>query len=274
MASPSFLDLARAFELLQAEAMLELAIASARIGDAWLSFGGLGSFVNKAVGLGLSEAPRAEHLDAIDQFFASRGTEPKVELTAFADDALLRTLADRGYVLAHLENVLARALDEQDTEPPSARVSAEAPRIERVDVNDDAAVRAYVAVAWSGFLAEGAEVPAEHLGPSIAAARAPGADAFVARVGETVAGAAGCQTRGGITTLFGASVRPEFRRRGIQQALIRARLASGRSHGANLAIIVSKPGIPTERNAARLGFRMGYVRLVLVRRAQGLQPSI
>ena len=74
-------------------------------------------------------------------------------------------------------------------------------------------------------------------------------------------------------SLFGASVRPAFRRRGIQQALIAARLDRARSLGAELASVTSHPGIPTERNAARFGFQLAYVRAVLVKRAPGLVPS-
>ena len=37
--------------------------------------------------------------------------------------------------------------------------------------------------------------------------------------------------------------------------------------------IVSKPGISTERNAGRIGFTMGYARLVLIHGAAGLESS-
>ena len=74
-------------------------------------------------------------------------------------------------------------------------------------------------------------------------------------------------------SLFGASVLPAFRRRGIQQALISARLQTALSLGADLASITSHPGIPTERNAARLGFQLAYVRAVMVKRGPELVPS-
>ena len=43
--------------------------------------------------------------------------------------------------------------------------------------------------------------------------------------------------------------------------------------GSDLADITSHPGIPTERNAGRLGFQLAFVRPVLVKRAPGLVPS-
>ena len=74
-------------------------------------------------------------------------------------------------------------------------------------------------------------------------------------------------------SLFGTSVLPAFRRRGIQQALIAARLGRALSLEAELASITSHPGIPTERNAARLGFQLAFARSVLVKRGPGLVPS-
>jgi len=64
-------------------------------------------------------------------------------------------------------------------------------------------------------------------------------------------------------------VLPAFRRRGIHQALIAARLERARALGSALATIVSHPGQPTERNAARLGFRMAYARTVHVQPPSG-----
>lgn len=96
----------------------------------------------------------------------------------------------------------------------------------------------------------------------------------MARIGREAVGAAGCQSSEGVTQMFGASVKPACRRRGIQQALIAARAEHGRTLGSRMAVIHSKPGIPTERNSARLGFQMAYVRAVLVKHGEGLVPSM
>jgi len=76
-----------------------------------------------------------------------------------------------------------------------------------------------------------------------------------------------------VTSLFGTSVLPRFRRRGIQQALMAVRLERALELGSELSDITSHPGIPTERNAGRLGYRLAFVRPVLVKRAPGLVPS-
>jgi GNAT superfamily N-acetyltransferase len=76
-----------------------------------------------------------------------------------------------------------------------------------------------------------------------------------------------------IASLMGTSVLPSWRRRGIQTALIRHRLHFAAAKGVDLVTIHSHPGIPTERNATRLGFKLAYVKAIMVRPGEGLTPS-
>ena len=63
--------------------------------------------------------------------------------------------------------------------------------------------------------------------------------------------------------LFGLSVLPAWRRRGVQQALIVARLEALRERGCRWATISSEPGVATERNARRMGFELAYTKVDL-----------
>lgn len=270
----SFIEIARLVEHRQAAAAAELALESHPLAGGWLAFGGRGSYVNKACGIGLDRPITEPELDELVTFFTSRGVEPRVELSPFVSPALLEGLARRGFVLQRFGNVLARKI------PQSGDLRALLPRgwpeevtIERVDPRDDATVREYVELSESGFLAEGELPPREFLEIGIKAVRRPSQDAFLARVGGEAVGAGGCESSGGVTALFGTSVKPAWRGRGIQQALIAARLERGRERDSQLAVIISGPGIPTERNAARLGFEMAYSRVTLVKRGEGLVPS-
>ena len=102
----------------------------------------------------------------------------------------------------------------------------------------------------------------------------PAGRLLVAWEGETPAGCVAFRRLDGSRCeLKRLYVRPAFRGRGIQQALIAVRLGRARERGCTIACIHSRPGIPTERNAARLGFALAYHKVVLVRPGPGLAPS-
>jgi GNAT superfamily N-acetyltransferase len=67
----------------------------------------------------------------------------------------------------------------------------------------------------------------------------------------------------GIAQLTGAGTAPAFRRRGIQSALLSARLADATAAGCDLAVITVQPGSKSQQNAQRRGFDLLYTRAVL-----------
>ncbi|MDC0712230.1 GNAT family N-acetyltransferase [Stigmatella sp. ncwal1] len=273
MSDWSFVEIARLFERKQATAAAELALESRQIADGWMAYGGVGSYVNKSCGFGFDQPVTEAQLDELEAFFCSRGVEPKVELSPFAPASLLESLDRRGFALREFVNVLYRPLRAEEDLRRLPLGWPEGVRIERVDPTDDAAVLEFVQVSSSGFMPEGEPLSEVFLQLGLKSARHPTADAYVARKGTEAVGAGGCETSGGLTSLFGTSVKPAFRRQGIQQALIAARLARGQELGSTLAVIASGPGIPTERNATRLGFAMAYSRVALVKHGEGLTPS-
>lgn len=67
-----------------------------------------------------------------------------------------------------------------------------------------------------------------------------------------------------IALLGGASTRVDDRQRGMQTALIEARLDAGRAAGCTIALVHSDPGKTSERNITRRGFRLAYTKLLCV----------
>lgn len=265
---------ARRLEAIQAEVVRALAADAEPVAGGWMAANGTGSYLNKAVGLGFEAEPSDEDVARIERFFASRGIEPRVELTPFAPVGFLRRLAEHGFVLQEFENTLVlpiAELGELARRMPSGW--PENVRIQPLDATDGPQLRTFVETSARGFLPEGAPLPDSYLQTGLKAARDPHHHGFLAYADGVIAGAAGSSIHRGVLSLFGATVLPAFRRRGIQQALIAARLGRALAQGAELASITSHPGIPTERNAARLGFRLAYVRAVLVKRGPGLVPS-
>lgn len=65
--------------------------------------------------------------------------------------------------------------------------------------------------------------------------------------------------------LGGASTRPEFRRRGVQSALIAQRLQAAYAQGCRLAYAKTSPGSDSQRNLQRAGFELAYSKAVMVK---------
>jgi GNAT superfamily N-acetyltransferase len=93
---------------------------------------------------------------------------------------------------------------------------------------------------------------------------ASGFDRYVASIDGVVAGAASMFVHDGIALLTGSATLPAFRQRGVQTALIAARLDAARERGAALVAITTPPASRSGANAARHGFALGYTRAILV----------
>ncbi len=68
-----------------------------------------------------------------------------------------------------------------------------------------------------------------------------------------------------VAQLCGATTLPEKRRRGVQTALLRERLARARESGCEVAVVTTQPGSKSQQNVQRQGFALLYTRAVLVR---------
>ena len=88
---------------------------------------------------------------------------------------------------------------------------------------------------------------------------------FVAFVGDDLIGGATLSVSGRIAFVNGSGVRPAFRRRGAQGALLRARLLRARELGCEIACSVTQPGTSSRRNMERHGFSIAYPKLAMVK---------
>ena len=87
-----------------------------------------------------------------------------------------------------------------------------------------------------------------------------GTVSFLAEIdGQPRAAAALCLHEG-IALFAGASTVPDFRRRGLQSALLRERMRYAFQHGCDLAMMGAQPGSNSQRNAQRAGFQIAYTR--------------
>lgn len=199
------------------------------------------------------------------------GVEARIELCPFADETLVRGLSARAFTVRELENVLFVDLQaELPVLPHGWPVGVEVRMVDRDDPDD---VEALVQISLRGFFAVGEAIPEPMRAASRAVLAMPRSRGFIAELDGRAVGGGMLDLGEGAANLAGVSVLPEARRRGIQQALMLARLQAAREHGCRIATIDSEPGIPTERNAMRLGFSMAYTKVVLAKAGPGLEPS-
>jgi ribosomal protein S18 acetylase RimI-like enzyme len=228
------------------------------------SYAGKGSPYNKVAGLGFGGVPDEAALGGVEEAFASYGSPTQVELAHLADPAIGALLSARGYQLESFENVLGRALTGgiERVTPPGIEV--------RRSGEDEFA-------AWLDVVAEGSvhpdtqgvpwheEFPREVIIEAGLDSAEAGEVRYAALRDGTLAGGATMRLADGIAQLTGAATAPAHRRRGIQTALLAARLADAAAAGCEVAVITVQPGSKSQQNAQRQGFDLLYTRAVLVR---------
>ena len=228
-----------------------------------------GSWINYAVGVGLAGPVSSAELAEVTEWWVREGIEPRLEVAPFVDAATWRTLADLRYSVRECVSVMYRALS--PAEPVRAAFDPPAGlELRQIDPHDHSEVRAYADAVIRGFKPDGGEPTDVEHELTARFIRSPRAVTVAAVLNGRVVGGGSMGVDGTIAGLLGASVLPDYRRQGIQQALVAARLNAAASRGVTIATISSRPGIATERNARRMGFQVAYTKVILTRPGQGL----
>ncbi|MCA8971184.1 MAG: GNAT family N-acetyltransferase [Planctomycetes bacterium] len=264
-----FLDalaLARLEEARQATAIAELADESIDIAGGTMSYAGPGVWANQVCGIGLSSAVTDAELDRIVAFYDARGEPGEIEVASCAHETCIRGLGSRGFVLKEIEYVFAIDGTRTDIDPISfARLEASGLEMLRVDPSHDSVVDEFVEVGTRGFKAPGETVLPDEIKLLRRVVAHPRTSAWIVRFEGQTCGVTAMECAGDVACLFATTVTPEFRGRGIQRALMEARLRHGLDAGCRYVCIHSAAGIATERNARRLGMELCYVKAILTR---------
>jgi GNAT superfamily N-acetyltransferase len=228
------------------------------------SFAEPGSPFNKVAGVGFAGVPDAAELDEVERAFAACDAPVQVELPHLADPAIGELLTGRGYRLESFENVLGRALGDEPERvtPPGIEVrrSGDDEFDAWLDVSADAAAQPdEQGVPWHEEFPREVYLRAERDGAAAGVVR------YAALRDGVLAGGAGLRLVDGIAQFAGAGTAPAHRRRGIQAALLSARLVDATAAGCDVAVIVTQPGSKSQENAQRRGFDLLYTRAVLVK---------
>ncbi|KDN17419.1 GNAT family N-acetyltransferase [Amycolatopsis rifamycinica] len=219
------------------------------------TFAEAGSPFTKIAGLGFAGLP--EGLDEVEAAFAELGAPVQVELSQLADSAVGAFLTARGYRLESYENVLGRRVGAGEF-PGNVRLC-----------RDDELEAWLSAMADASAVADDQGLPSnEHFPRELlrnALRDMAGVRRYVAERDGEFAGGACFRVTEGIAQFGGAATVPAHRRRGVQTALLRARLAAAAEAGCDLAVVTTQPGSKSHQNAQRQGFDLLYARAILVK---------
>jgi GNAT superfamily N-acetyltransferase len=230
------------------------------VGGGFAVYCGANSPITQAVGIGLDGAVSDTEFARLEEFYFSRNEPVRVETCPLADASLLEHYARRGYHVTEFSNVMARPLSSAETWTVSPEVSIEEVPAQHIDL--------WTLTVSQGF-AEHFPVTQEILEVMKMFALGASAHCYLARIDGKVAGGGTLAIRGGIAGLFGASTLPAYRNRGVQTALLHARLQFAAQAGCELAVSLALPGSASQRNIVRQEFRVLYTRVKFERGCSG-----
>lgn len=226
-------------------------------------FAGAGSPLTQGLAMGLRGPVDAAELDAMERHLRPGGSGAcQLEVCPFVDPSLTALLASRAYRVHEWQLVWARDVASLPRTMPAPAPSLPAAdlRVRRVEPGEE---DVFFRCALAGFL-ETEDVPADAIALLRPTAFADGYELFLALAGDEPIGGGTLAVAGGVAFVAGSGVRPAFRRRGAQGALLRARLERARDLGCTVACSSTLPGTASRRNMERHGFHVAYPKLVML----------
>lgn len=238
-------------------------------GGGFAVYAGPNMAINRAIGVGVpfpsSESDDlSDQLQQIEGFYQRHKLPPTVDFCPYADDALLTLLVERHYKPLSQYNVWVRELDQSEAFAPDPAI----------EIETDPSESEWVQTVDRGFLGRDELSTDDYRQPyaQLAFRRSSLVLEIQHKSFCTLARIDGEAVGGGATSIFhdtallySGSTRVQFRGRGIQTALILARLQLAASRGATMAVVKTKPGGHAERNIQRVGFVLAYSKMVFWR---------
>ena len=225
--------------------------SSLPVGGGFAHFRGPGHPLNQA--LGLIDPIAEEELEAVERFL---GAPTVLELSPGADPALWPLLARRGYRLHQFQQLWVGGL----AAPPGPAVEIPGLEVRPAWPDEEDTFNRVVA---GGFCER--DDWRNHEPPFRTSLAVADVGGWLALVGGEPAGGGTLGLVDGVALLSGDGVIPRFRGRGLQKALIRARLAFARERGAEVACAGTAPGTASQRAYEACGFRAAYPKVEMAK---------
>jgi GNAT superfamily N-acetyltransferase len=221
---------------------------------------GEGSPLSQAQGIGLDGPVAEADVERMEAFFRDRATPCRIEVASTADPSFPPLLSARGFAVVELTHMLALPL--ADGPPPTGTGQGGAGGRIAVERVEPGRIEEWVDVVLGGFF-EGEAPPPSLRDGAIAMALAPCATSWLATIDGRPAGGATLLTLDGLGLMAGDATLPAFRGRGVQAALLSARLDHARDSGCDLAVTCTQPASGSQRNAERQGFGIVHARVMM-----------
>lgn len=211
--------------------------------------------INRAIGVGLTDAVQRHDLEQVETFYRSRNQPVEIEVSPFTQPSLLSILKERHYHVHHFYSVYAHYVETVPLATAPSDIT-----VKQVDRSEEAHIWASIAMNN-----EPTEIDTSNkwYALGLAGFRRPSSTLFMAYVQDQPVGTAAMCLRDRIASLSFASTRAAFRNRGVQQALIHARLQAAQVAGCDLIITTTVPGNNSMRNLIRAGFEIAYTKMVI-----------
>jgi GNAT superfamily N-acetyltransferase len=256
------LTLCKRLERAEGNASAQFADARRRVfpgsGAEWIECAGayaifdtVDSPATQTFGFGLFEKATPAALDALERFFAVRGAHVDHEVSPLVGAATLELLCERNYRPFEITSVMYRAIEAPGAAPPSDL------RVRMIEESEAALWGDISARGWSSEHPEYFDFLTATAAILTARKNSP---CFIAEIDGKSAAAGALSIHEGVALFAGAATLPEFRRRGLQTALLHERLRYAFECGCDLAMMCAEPGGESQRNAQRRGFQIAYTR--------------
>ncbi|KAL3484617.1 hypothetical protein BJX62DRAFT_248286 [Aspergillus germanicus] len=224
-----------------------------------------GRKLNHVAGLGMDGPVTEKDLGTIERLYEKIGVPPEINLCPFAHPTALEALAARGYKICAEMNVYAVSLPEYNTESEDGDTAngSQTSNTNNIIISHVTPEErsTFIELSSAGFQSGNPQSDLFHTLAATATIR-PDTRLYFARIKGRIAGTAGMAVLdtpfGRVAELYIDSTASEFRGKGIQLALLKARLAEAKDSGCELAAVTTWPTGTSARNVERAGFKLAY----------------
>lgn len=212
--------------------------------------------LNHVAGFAMNGPVTDQDIDTIERLFQGINLPPYINLCPFSHPTARHLFNERGYTVDSKISVYTLPLQDYENNNTTT-TTIEITRVS--DTENDL----FTEYSISGAKSLGRPV---ELLETLAKSATLRSDTrlYFAKIDGHISGSAGLAF---LTTPFGQvaelyidSTVPESRGRGVQTALLRARLADAKAAGVERAVLYARPGEASARNAERVGFQLAYTK--------------